>query len=80
MNMASLELPPIVQPHSGVDPQQQPAVDMEALAHYILSSAEFQQTLTTRVYVDTQAAQKAQLESSTPQQEQHHMYMKVQLF
>jgi hypothetical protein len=80
MNMASHELPPIVLPRSGLDPQQQQAVDMEALAHYILSSAQFQQLLTTQVHADTQATQKAQPESANLQQEQHHMYMKVQLF
>jgi hypothetical protein len=74
MNMAAPELPHIVLPHSGVDPQQQQAVNMEALAHYILSNAQFQQVLTT------QAEQKALPDSSNLHQEQHDMYMKVQLF
>ncbi|XP_023723329.1 uncharacterized protein LOC111873126 isoform X3 [Cryptotermes secundus] len=76
MNMAAPELHPVVPPHSGVDPQQQQAVDMEALAHYIMSSAQFQQMLTTRVHADTQADQKAVPESSNQQQEQD-MYMKL---
>jgi hypothetical protein len=80
MNMWSHELPPVVLPHSGADPQQHQAVDMEALAQYILSSAQFQQVLNTQVHSNTQAVQKALLESTNVQEEQKHMYMKVQSF
>jgi hypothetical protein len=61
-------------PHGGQNPQQQQAVDMEALAHYILSSPQFQQMLIT----GTQ--DKGQLESALLQQEQlHQMSMKVRV-
>jgi hypothetical protein len=47
---------------------------MEALAHYILASPQFQQLLITK------AQDKGQLESAVFQQEQfHHMSMKVYL-
>jgi hypothetical protein len=80
MNTQSHELPPVVLPQGGVDPQQHQSVDMEALAQYILSSAQFQQVLTTHVHSNTQAVQKALLESTNVQEEQQHVYMKVQSF
>jgi hypothetical protein len=81
MNQASLDLPPVVLPHSGQDHhQQQQAVDMETLARYVLASAEFQQLLTAQVQKETQATQKdtAQLNSAYLQQEHvHDVNMKV---
>jgi hypothetical protein len=80
MNMGSHELPPIVLPHSGVDPQQRQSVDMEALAQYMLSSAHFKQVLTTHVHLDIRDAQKALFEAANIQREQQHIYIKVQSF
>jgi len=80
MNPASPELPPVVLPYVGEDRQQQQAVDMETLAHYVLASAEFQQLLTAQVQKETQAAQKdtAQLQSAYLHQKNlHYMNVKV---
>jgi hypothetical protein len=74
MNPASLELPPVVLPYNGQDRQQEHVVDMEALARYVLASAEFQQLLTAQVQKETEAAQKhtTELQSTNLQQEQLH--------
>ena len=80
MNPASLEVRPVVLPYGGEDHQQQQAVDIETLAHYVLASAEFQQLLTAQVQKERQVAQKdtAQHQSAYLQQK-HLQYMNMKV-
>lgn len=81
MNPASLEVHPVVLPYGGEDHQQQQAVDMETLAHYVLASVEFQQLLTAQVQKETQAAQRdtAQHQSAAYLQQKHLQYMNMKV-
>lgn len=81
MNPASLEVHPVVLPYGGEDHQQQQAVDMETLAHYVLASVEFQQLLTAQVQKERQAAQRdtAQHQSAAYLQQKHLQYMNMKL-